>query len=958
MMLSRIPSATYRIQFHLGFRFVDARELIPYLHDLGVTELYASPRFKARRGSSHGYDVADPMRVNSELGTEKEFEELVERLGHYGMGLLLDIVPNHMSASSDNPWWLDVLENGASSPYARYFDIRWGPAAVQPAAPRKGRVLLPMLGDLYGAVLENQELTLKLDETGFFVRYFEAKLPLDPKTYHPILENALGNLSALSRAARADLERLLTVVEQLPPRTARNPAELTRRRREKETLKRGLWKLYLGRPQIRAALDKTLFALNGVKGVASSFDQLDRLLGQQAYRAAFWKLAAEEINYRRFFDVSDLVGLRVEDPEVFEARHAQIFQLIREGKVTGLRIDHIDGLRDPLGYLRRLEKSACAACAERGAHAGVYTVVEKILAEGEDLPSSWPVSGTTGYDFLNFVNEVFVDPAGLTALGEIYRRFTGVAESFEEFAYRGNRQVLEQLFNGEVNALTQALGRLAERDRWARDVPLPEYKRALVEVTACLSIYRTYIHDDAVSGRDRHYIEWAFEEARRRTPAEQAGPPAFDFLRSVLLLEPDGLDGAARQERLDFVMQWQQFTGAAMAKGLEDTALYNYHRLISLNEVGGHPGSGGKSVEDLHESLRLRLDRMPCTLNASSTHDTKRSEDVRARLSALSELHADWGRCLKKWSRLNRPRKRAVGGSLAPDPNDEILIYQTLLGVWPIPPDEPAALKERLGQFVVKALREAKTHSSWLRPDEAYEASVVGFVEALIALPPDDPFMKDFLPLAARIAFYGAFNSLSEALLKIMAPGVPDFYQGSELWDFSLVDPDNRRPVDFPGRVRALEDLRRSQAHRPLELARELAANWQDGRAKLYLIHKGLEFRKAHPAMFSAGDYVPLEPRGPRARHLIAFARRTGREWTAVAVPRLLAQISRPPAPPVGPSVWGRATTVELPQDAPDRWLNLFTGETVKSSRRRGMKSLRLPDLFSSFPVAALAPRD
>ncbi len=954
MTFSRAPSSTYRLQFHLGFRFRDARELIPYLHDLGITDLYASPRFKARRGSSHGYDVADPMRVNSELGTEKEFEELVRRLTDYGMGLLLDIVPNHMSASSDNPWWLDVLENGLSSPFARYFDIHWVPAVTKAALLHKGRVLLPILGGLYGSVLENQELTLKLDETGFFVRYYEAKLPLDPKTYRPILEDSLSGLSASSRAARGELAALIAGFERLPPRTTKDPGLLSRRRREKEALKRDLWNLYRGNAKVRGAIEKTLFALNGTRGEPSTFDALDNLLEQQAYRACHWKLAAEEINYRRFFDVSDLVGLRVEDPEVFEARHGQIIQFIQEGKVTGLRIDHLDGLHDPLGYLKRLQDSIREGHSQPGPGKDFYVVAEKILAEGEELPPAWPLAGTTGYDFLNLVNELFADPRGLKALDEIYRRYTGITEPFSEFAYRGNCLALEQLFGGEVNALTHALGRLAARDRYGRDVPLSEYKLALVEVTACLPIYRTYIHDGDVAEHDRRYIELAVGEARKRTPAEVAGPPAFDFLGRVLLLEEQKLPASVREEWLEFVTRWQQFTGAAMAKGLEDTALYNYARLVSLNEVGGHPGSEGKSAEALHAAFERRIERTPGTLNASSTHDTKRSEDVRARLNVLSELHSDWRRCLSKWRRLNRPRKRPIRGVPAPDANEEMLIYQTLLGFWPLGTEEAPALKERLEQYVVKALREAKTHSSWLNPNEDYEAAVVAFALALLELPPDDPFMADFLPLESRLAFYGAFNSLSATLLKMMAPGVPDFYQGCELWDFSLVDPDNRRPVDFTGRVRALEELRRLEAQGTSELARGLAQNWQDGRVKLFLIHKGLEFRKAHPALFSSGAYLPLEVRGPHSRNVIAFARQNGHEWMVVIAPRFFAQICSPPDIPVGPHAWGTATLVLLPAETPMMLQDVFTGEALRSERKTGKRAFRICDVLRSFPVAAL----
>jgi (1->4)-alpha-D-glucan 1-alpha-D-glucosylmutase len=959
MSILRVPSATYRVQFSLGFRFVDARDLVPYCHELGITDFYGSPRLKARRGSSHGYDVADPSRVNSELGTEDEYEELVVKRKHYGMGLLLDIVPNHMSASADNPWWMDVLENGPSSPYASFFDIDWHPETTKAAFLQENKILLPILGDLYGNVLEDQQFILKVDETGFFIRYEDARLPLDPKTYKPILEHFLDILEKSVGAedpALGEVANLLAQIDRLPSRNDTDPINAAERQKLVVPLKSQLWATCHGRSEIRRCLERTLDDFNGVRGNPRSFDRLDQLLSDQAYRVAFWKLAAEEINYRRFFDVSDLVGLRVEDPNVFEARHALLFQLFHEGKISGLRIDHVDGLRDPLAYLQELQARLGSTSRGLPEPGRAYVVVEKILAREESLPAEWPVFGTTGYDFLNSLNALFVSSEGLRSLGEIYRRFSGISADFHEFAYQGNKRVLQELFAGEVKTLAHELGRLAAEDRRARDVPLSEYFEALREVTACLPVYRTYIRDLEISPQDRKYIEQALQEAQRRAPEDRAGPPAFEFLRRVLLLDPPEDGEGKRHEWLRFVMGWQQFTGAAMAKGLEDMALYNYNRLVSLNEVGGNPGTAGTTVEDFHTALRARRERMPYTLNATSTHDTKRSEDVRARLNVLSELTPEWAKHLEKWSRWNRAKKQVVNGVPAPDRNDEIFLYQNLLGVWPLCEADLATLPERLEQYVLKAAREAKTHTSWLRPDAAYEAALVSFTRGLVETSEKNRFLRSFRPFQKVVAYHGALNSIAQVLVKIAAPGVPDFYQGSEVWDFSLVDPDNRRPVDFRLLIRLFEELRRQESRGLLPLVHDLLSAWEDGRIKLYVTYKGLNFRKTHKELFLDGEYIPLPAAGSHREHVCAFARHHKKSWALVAVPRLTANLVSPGQAPLGRRVWG-STVLDLPRNAPRHWINIFTGESVEATLKNRRKTLTVSVAFHSFPLALLTPR-
>jgi len=883
----RVPSSTYRLQFNQSFRFVDGRDLVPYLNDLGITDLYSSPWFKARRGSTHGYDIANPFRVNSELGTEDDFFEMAEKLQHYDMGLVLDIVPNHMSATPENPWWMDVLENGSSSPFARYFDIDWHPAASKAAFLQENRVLLPVLGDLYGNVLERGELVLKIDDTGLFARYFESKLPLDPKTYPMVLERITG-LREIDALLAAPLE----------------PAELKRR----------LWAAYHGNAEVRQAVEDAL------RQISASPDDFDRLLSRQAWRIAYWKIGYEEINYRRFFDINDLVGLRVEDPEVFEMRHRRIVELAGRGQVNSLRIDHIDGLLDPAGYLENLQRALGRE---------TYVVAEKILGRDEPLIRQWALHGTTGYDFLNALNGIFIDPEGRRRMEEAYDRATGNTLPFAEICYAANKLVMERLFMGEINSLGHALGELAAADRQARDVRLTELMAVLVEVTACLPVYRTYIRDFNISLHDRGYIERTLALARSRTPEHRVSQAAFDFIRRVLLLDPPAYAQDQKQAWLEFVMRWQQFSGPAMAKGLEDTASYEYSALLSINEVGGDPLREKPPVDlaGFHEFNRARRRCWPHTFNATSTHDTKRSEDVRARLNVLTEIPDEWDSALARWSQWNRDAKRDLHGQLAPDPGEEILIYQTLLGTFPPGPAEEPAWLDRVKEFLTKALREAKRHSSWMEPHSNYEEALHTFTESILA--PGRAFRSDFLAFQERISWYGALNGLSQVLLKIASPGVPDFYQGCELWNFTMVDPDNRRPVDYRKRIAMLESLKAREAQDRRALVRSLAADPRQDEAKLYCTYKALEFRRARSELFAQGDYTPLAVTGPKANHLCAFARGGG---VVALTPRWQARLGS----------W-EDTTCELPEG---EWVNVFTAAPAPSHR--------VADLLRDFPVALL----
>ncbi|HUF19094.1 MAG TPA: malto-oligosyltrehalose synthase, partial [Thermoanaerobaculia bacterium] len=784
---ARIPSSTYRIQFNAEFGFSDAVDITPYLSRLGIGDIYASPSLTARSGSTHGYDVADPSRVSRELGGARGFTELSNVLRSHDMGLLLDIVPNHMAASTDNPWWTDLLENGRSSRYARYFDIDWDPTTGKGTLSDK--ILLPVLGQVYGAVLESGEIRIELDEDGIAVRYYELKIPVSPRSWLRILGDELAGMARVSDTSRAIYDELNDLTAGHEDGDLAQGDFHTRRRRIWDKL----WTLYTTRDAFRQRLDARLATLNGTPGNPGSFDELDSILEEQVYRLAYWRRAADEINYRRFFDITDLVGVRVEEEEVFRERHVLIMALIREGLVTGLRIDHIDGLLDPARYLERLQQSAVPGWKGDPARPGFYVVVEKILGQEEHLREDFATHGSSGYDYLAAVNLVFVDPAGLETLGRNYRRLTGVGD-FDELVYEKKKQVLDDLFWGDVRRLGDELISMARVDRHARDVRARQISKALVEITAFLRVYRTYTRDYTISAEDRHYIE---EAVGRASQVPMLSPRAIEFVRSVLLLEMPAYAEDRREEWLGFLMRWQQFTGPVMAKGVEDTSFYIYNRLISMNEVGGEPSSDvSRAVDQFHEFNAERAERWPHALNGTSTHDTKRSEDVRARINVISELAGAWNSAVLRWMRMNEKKKRAVRGRPVPHPNEEILIYQTLAGAWPLDKRDVSGLPERLEQFLIKAAREAKLHTTWLRPDDEYEEALTGFARRLLRRSKDG-FLDDFLRLQEKISYYGFLNSISQVALKATSPGVPDFYRGTEIWDLSLVDPDNRRPVDY-----------------------------------------------------------------------------------------------------------------------------------------------------------------
>jgi (1->4)-alpha-D-glucan 1-alpha-D-glucosylmutase len=956
-MTPSIPSATYRLQFNASFTFDAATAIVDYLHALGITHCYASSYLAAVPGSTHGYDVMDPTRLNPEIGDEQAHRRWIDALRARGMGHVIDLVPNHMGiAQSANRWWHDVLENGPSSRFAPIFDIDWHP--LKPELDNK--VLLPILGDTYGAVLERQEITLEYESGAFRVRYFARHLPVAPGTYGQVLATTADALLAEIGADSEDgieFLSILTAIRRLPPRDSDDPVLHAERAREKEVIKRRLAVLSGRSPQVLAQIQRAVEIFNGRPGDPRSFDRLDTLLSAQAYRLAFWRVAGEEINYRRFFDINELAAIRMEDPAVFEYVHAFVFDLLRRGLVDGFRIDHVDGLYDPGGYLQRLQARASElAPATYTPEQPLYVVVEKILGFDEDLPE-WPVAGTTGYDFLVLLNGLFVDSRNESAITSVYERFTRLRTVFHDLAYRSKELILRMSMASEVNVLAHALNRLSERNRHTRDLTLNSLRYALRDIIACFPVYRTYINDrDPVSERDRAFITHAIAEARRRTPEQPA--MVYDFIGALLLKEAAVPDDE-RMEHLRFVGKFQQVTSPVTAKGIEDTALYNYNRLASLNEVGGEPDRFGVTPETLHTRLADRAARWPHGLSASSTHDTKRSEDVRARLNVLSELPAAWKQAAGRWARANRRGRSTVGGESYPSRNEEYLLYQALVGTWPFAPmsaDEEPTYRDRIVAYMHKAMREAKVYSSWLNPSEAHEAAMERFVDVTLA-PDNTAFRTDFGEFARLVARYGIYNSLSQLAVKIGAPGVPDFYQGTELWDFSLVDPDNRRPVDYERRRRLLAELDAAVAERGAQaVATELMANPADDRMKLYTSATLLRFRRERAVTFDNGHYDALTASGAKAPHVFAFARTGAGGPVIVAVPRLVATLlPNAEQAPLGEHAWAD-TRVELPEGAASSFRNVLTGHCTRVDQGSGRAALKAAEVFAHLPVAFLEP--
>jgi (1->4)-alpha-D-glucan 1-alpha-D-glucosylmutase len=944
----RIPTATYRLQFNHLFTFKEALSFIDYFHELGISDLYASPITKASKGSLHGYDVIDCNQLNPEIGSEEEFEQMIQILQSHGMGFIADIVPNHMCiANSSNKWWIDVLENGPNSLYSNHFNVIWNP----PTPELKNKVLLAVLEQPYGKVIENQEFKLIYESGAFLIEYKnkEHRFPVNPLTWPfilaPVVKQLLSQIGE-TNADVAELQSILTALEHLPGMEETDLEKCKERNREKEIIKKRLSTLFSQNSVIAQAIQNSMANLNGIKGDPRSFDRLEELLKAQAYRLSFWRVMNDEINYRRFFDVSDLASMRVENECVFHDMHELILHYVHKGWVTGLRIDHIDGLFDPQEYLNRLQK----ACNQKKDTSytemtkDFFIIVEKILGGKEDLRQQWPIFGTTGYEYLNVSNGVFVLEENREKIFHIYENFIQRREDMAYLFYKCKKIILMIAMSSELQILARHLKEISEQHRWSCDYTTNSLRFALQEVIASFPVYRSYIRleDSVVQEEDRVYVTIAVQQAKRRCPS--VDPSIFDFIASVLLLlDPAGLTENEIMHRRQFVMRLQQLTGPVTAKGVEDTALYQFYPLASINEVGMDVECFGISIQTFHQKNQERNQKWPHTFLATSTHDTKRSEDVRARLNVLSEIPDVWGEAVNYWKECNQVHKITLTDyPIVPDANEEFLIYQTLVGSWPLYSLEPAAhlqYVDRIQKYIIKALKEAKIHTNWTNPDEIYENTVKEFIKRILTIESTD-FLKHFEQFCRPVIKMGLYNSLSQLLLKMTVPGIPDFYQGNELWEFTLVDPDNRRPVDYSYRKYTLDTIQQKKQSQLEEFLGHLITHIEDGQIKLFVTMQVLRLRREHPLLFQQGGYIPLEIEGPKAFHLIGFGRIKDAEKIIVLTSRVYSSLLDSPQTtiPVG-KIW-QDTHLVLPDYLQGEYQDVFSGSTIQTGEKVAVETL------------------
>jgi (1->4)-alpha-D-glucan 1-alpha-D-glucosylmutase len=962
-----VPVSTYRLQLHAGFPFAAAEAVAGYLARLGAGACYTSPYFAAMPGSTHGYDVCDHNAINPELGGAEAHARFIACLASLGLGHVVDFVPNHMGIGTGaNVWWRDMLENGPLSPAARFFDVDWTPVK----AALQAKLLLPILGDQYGRVLERGELTLAFRDGSLVVRYFEHELPINPKHVPLVLRLAVGPITASLGADSPQLHEflsILTSLQNLPGDSEQNPALTAERQREKEVARARLLRLVADFPAIGEHIETAVAEVNGEVGKPESFNILHDLLEAQAYRLSYWRTASHEINYRRFFDINTLAGLRVEDPHVFASTHQLLTTLIASGAVQGVRVDHPDGLFDPAQYFSMLQEAAGG---------DLYVVAEKILSTGEELPAGWGVSGTTGYNYLNDLNGVFVNGTEARRLRTAYAKLTGRIDPFTDVLYESKRLIMMTAMASELNVLAHALERIADSNRRSRDFTLDSLRDAIIEVAACFPVYRTYVDENGWTAKDRSVVDRAIVRARRRNPAMEAS--LFDFFREVVMPRHPEAAEEVRQfdrragyppagaeesrQRLQFAMKLQQYTGPVQAKGLEDTAFFRYNLLLSLNEVGGDAERVGRTVQEFHEANRRRLEAWPAEMIGTATHDTKLGEDTRARINVISEIPDVWSREVARWTRLNRTQRTLVDGEPAPDRNDEYRLYQALIGVWPFDTGPDGRIQqdvvERLQAYMIKAVKEAKLHTSWLTPNEEYEAAVSRFVERVLAGPGSGRFLAAVRPIARRIAQIGMINGLSQTTLKLGSPGIPDFYQGTELWDYTLVDPDNRHPVDFARRAQMLDEiealLELPQPERAAAAA-GLAAAWPDGGIKLLVTTIGLRLRRRWPDLFLSGQYVPLATEVTVPAGLVAFARILDDRAALFIAPRLVAPlISEPTAVPLGGQAW-KTSRILLPPELRDKaFRNEITNAELQPASSAGEAWLFAGQVFEEVTVGML----
>jgi len=928
-----IPICTYRIQLTADFGFKHLEAILPYLKELGVSHVYLSPYLRSRPGSTHGYDISDHNELNPELGSSDDFYSFAQKLNELQLFQLFDLVPNHMGIlGNKNKWWNDVLENGESSQYSNYFDIDWS-FSLKPEL--KGRVMLPVLGCTYAEALESGELQLTYQDGQFTIQYFEHIFPVAPCTIDSILESCLEFCNGGVDEELQELKSVVTAVRNLPRREQSDLEKVSERIREKEIIRKRLALVIEKSPELFLALDKAVEEYNGVKGRPESFDRLDRLLTQQAYRLSYFRVAADEINYRRFFDINELAALRMEVPEVFEQTHNLVLDLVKMGIVDGVRIDHVDGLYDPKNYLLKLKEALKLNIKDGSAP---YIVVEKILADKELLPNDWGVCGTTGYDFLAIINGLYIEQANERTFNRIYSQWSNGTPTFKELSFLSKHIIQDLSLSAELHVLAQRLDRLSERSRHSRDFTFNALMNALRDIIAWFPVYRSYADENGISENDIKYVEFAVESAKRRNPGVHSS--IFTFLKDTLLLKPPkNSPPDYHSDQLQFVQKFQQLTSPVMAKGIEDTSFYIFNRFISLNEVGGSPEVFGVSKAKFYEEMAARQKNWPYSLSASTTHDTKRGEDTRARLNVISELPDEFEQAIGKFRELNESYQSEVDGKTVPDKNVLYFLYQSLIGTWKLNPNasELSTYSSRLQEFMQKAVSEAKENTSWVNPNFQYNESIKSYVCGILA-PESKKFHDEVESFVSLIQEAGYLNGLSQLVIKLLAPGIPDLYQGTELWDFSLVDPDNRRPVDFGLRTEYLAKIKVEFLRQKDLLFSNLVQSKCDGQIKLFTIWRALDLRNRVPNLFAEGEFEVVELLGSKAENLISFSRRFKDKGCLVIVPRLGSKIE----------FSSEDTKMVFPdcfKGLPLR--NIFTEELVDCD-----DSIAIEKVFSKFPVA------
>lgn len=929
MNVTDIPSSTYRLQFCSDFGFSESSELTEYFKELGIGAVYSSPLFEAVPGSAHGYDITDPNSINPELGTPAELKRIVKSFKKQGIGWIQDIVPNHQAYTSRNRIIADIFERGNNSGFFHFPDVDWEHPYI------RGRLLAPFLGKPFGEALENGEIKLGYKRSGFYIQYYEHIFPLKAETYVKVLSHGLKD-PVKQHGNEPDITNLFNIIRMFRGIHS-SPGNKDRHDTLSEA-KEALWRLYKERGFVKDFINRNIEELNGIKGNSDSFNHLETLLAEQNFKLSYWKVATEEINYRRFFNINELICMRTEDPAVMEYNHKLIFSLVNEGLFTGLRVDHVDGLYDPFHYLQRLKKNT----------GNIYVLVEKILETDERLREDWQVEGTTGYDFLNHVNGLFCKRENAGEFTKLYTSFTGTKTDYRELLYEKKKMIIEKHLGGDIDNLIRLLKKVSGTDRYGSDITANGLKRALTEVASAFPVYRTYIRNSDISKEDRNIIIRAVKQTKDRNPDLF---PEIGYLEKFLLFESfDSAPEDRKEMWADFVMRFQQLTGPLMAKGFEDTTLYIYNRILSLNEVGGDPGRFGTGVKEFHEFNETRLSDHPYAMNATSTHDSKRGEDIRARINVLSEMPGEWRERLRTWSRMNSSKKGRRGRRLVPEKNDEYFLYQSMLGGLPFEQEKYEEFRERLSNYMIKAVREAKVNTAWLEPDTDYEDAFVGFIDRITDFSGEDEFTNDFLKFQKKIARFGITNSLSQTLLKMTSPGVPDFYQGTELWDLNFVDPDNRRPVDFGKRKMFLEQIiKNDDTSGQTAFIRELVNSGEDGRIKMYLIRKTLEYRKRRRDLFMHGSYTPLRSCGEFPGNILSFVRSSGKDCFITLVTRFPSELPVYEGMPLGEAVW-KDTTVSIPGGYPRTYRNVLTGETVEAD----VNGLSAADVFREIPVALL----